>query len=99
MRYVDKDGLPIALEYWATLLDDAEYRVVGLWEHDDLRVSTVWLGIDCGLYSPIFETMVFSKAGEVISGRYRTLEEAQRGHIETVHAITGLITEVDECNK
>jgi hypothetical protein len=94
MRYFDIAGLPISLEYWAILFEDTEYRTVGRWENDEILISTVWMGLDAG-HGLIFETMVFSAEGEVIQSRYRTFEEAQRGHIETVHAVTGLITEID----
>lgn len=98
MRYFDIAGLPMSIEYWAIMMEDIEYRTVGRWEDGELLISTVWLGLDLsfGRGDPlIFETMVFGAKDEIVQRRYHTFEEARRGHIETVHAVTGLITEID----
>lgn len=100
MKFYDKQGNEILIEFWMQMLADDEYRVVGQHEAGGVLVSTVWLGLDHsfgGEVSKIFETMVFSKGmQEDVCRRYATLAEALRGHIETVHATLGLIAEIDE---
>jgi len=60
----------------------------------ELRVSTVWLGLNHA-FGPgpplIFETMVFGlDDGEELMFRYSTLEEAEAGHLRVVNRLVAL---------
>lgn len=86
-RYYRMDGTPYkdVLE-WAREFEDFEKRVVGKMDlPSGIHISTVWFGFDhrfIGDGPPlIFETMVFSAAGESVDmERYSTLDEARAGH-------------------
>lgn len=91
MMHYDKDGLPISMLSWATLMGTESYRVVkqdtaadGSW------VSTVWMGLNHSTVPgklKIFETIVFSgnDHSNILEGRrYGTLKEALQGHEELV---------------
>lgn len=80
------DGTPYkdVLE-WAREFEDFENRVVGKMDlPSGIHISTVWVGLDhqFGDGPPlIFETMVFSAAGEELDmERYSTLAKARAGH-------------------
>jgi hypothetical protein len=62
-------------------------------EIGDHTVSTVFLGIDHSFGGPVpilYETMVFRDGASVeeYERRYSTKDEAERGHAETVVALT-----------
>lgn len=87
-KHYDKYGQGLPLMKWAELLENENYRRIGLtklWWGG--RVSTVWLGLDHS-YDPegpplTFETMVFNKRGygfELDCKRYSNLAEARNGH-------------------
>lgn len=89
-RYYDKSGVPIDMDVCSRLLQDAEYRKVGLSDQNGVSISTVWLGLNHAWSGPplIFETMVFGGEFDGEQERYSTLEEAIKGHeamIEKVH--------------
>ena len=47
----------------------------------DVRVSTVFLGMDYGMDFPLlFETMIFGRENDDDPWRYSTWEEAEEGH-------------------
>lgn len=91
-RYFDRDGKPLTLLEWGTLFEDLEYKIVAQVRIRGWFVSTVWLGLDHGMwnwgtvgaepYQPmIFETMVFDPWGdEQMQDRYATEAEAKDGH-------------------
>jgi len=57
---------------------------------DDVRISTVFLGIDHAFMGgpPIlFETMIFGGEHDQYQRRYSTWEEAEQGHQETIEMI------------
>lgn len=88
----DKDGNPIPLLVWARLLEDMNYRRVGLdTVKYGFRVSTVWLGIDYGFGARklIFETMVFPPhdTRSLYCKRYGTLNEAAKGHAKIINLL------------
>jgi len=94
---VDFDGNPIKMFELVKLLQDRSYSRVGLTQiTDDIKVSTVWLGMDFnfGTAPPIYyETMVIGGKGNERVDRYTTLNAAQEGHtriVEWVKAIEGL---------
>ena len=67
--YVDRDGTPITLERWAQLIETDGYMRLAETHVGDIRVSTIWVGIDHGLEHPnAFETMTFPTriAGDTI---------------------------------
>lgn len=67
-RFYNIDGEPITMTEWAHLLDMREYAVVAYDEvGPDIKVSTVWLGLDHNFFGGppiIFETMVFTLRDE-----------------------------------
>ena len=87
----DKNGKPIKLMEWARLFEDGNYKRIALTElPNNVRVSTVWLGLDHSFDGDkllIFETMVFGGKHDGDQDRYTTLEEAQKGHKDMVKRI------------
>lgn len=91
--YFDRQGQPISMARWAYLseLPFDQYRRVALDVlAEDLRVSTVWLGINMAFppHPPaIFESMVFvDDKGEEMQ-RYSSEEEARHGHEVLVRSL------------
>ena len=79
--YYDYDGEPITQEKWIELFG-AE-RHVAHTTVDDIRISTVWLGLDHGLGrgAPlIFETLVFGGKLDGAMDRYANQHAALAGH-------------------
>lgn len=69
---------------WARWFETADRRVA-VEQHDDVKVSTVFLGIDhsFGVEKPLlFETMVFGGQYDNHQKWYSTWEEAEKGHAE-----------------
>jgi len=67
---------------WAKWFDTAD-RCVADTRRDDVRVSTVFLGLDHGFgHGPplLFETMVFVNGSSEGMARYATWDEAVEGH-------------------
>ena len=92
--YFDRQGRPITMRQWAAMHpnDEAAFerqRRVAITEWADVRVSTVWLGLNhaYGDTPPlIFETMVFApgREGDEECWRYSTEEQALAGHYRVV---------------
>lgn len=92
--WFDKQGQPIDSETANTLLGDRAYRRVALTRIRskgnpavDLRVSTVWLGVDYNFLGgpPIlFETMVFGPGSGEQQWRWCTEGQALAGHAHVV---------------
>jgi hypothetical protein len=90
-RYYDREGKPIDLWRWAELQGERDYIVV-IQENltPDVRVSTVWLGLDhrFGPGRPlIFETMVFGGPRDEEQHRYASEAEARLGHAGVLEAV------------
>jgi hypothetical protein len=71
-----------SLKEWAQTFEEADRRVASD-EVGDVRVSTVFLGLDHGFGSDVpivFETMVFGGALDQEQVRYATYDEAEAGH-------------------
>lgn len=86
-RYYDRQGNPAALEDWAAASERADRHVGDTTIGDDVRVSTVFLGLDhnWGVGPPhIFETMVFGGDLDEECVRYSTEAQALAGHDEMV---------------
>jgi hypothetical protein len=71
-------------EDWCRQLEAIDERVVALTADGDIRVSTVFLGLDHGMLDPgppiLFETLVFGGKLEGEGSRYATWDEAIEGH-------------------
>jgi hypothetical protein len=87
-KYILKDHEPVPesdLLLWAKWFEAAERRVA-FDEINGVRVSTVFLGLDHNFGhndAPIlFETMVFGGPLDQEQRRYRTWDEAEKGHQE-----------------
>jgi len=89
---LDADGRPLGIEdvlVWARWFEDHDRRVamdmVG-----DVRVSTVFLGIDhnwlLGGPPVLWETMIFGGPHDGEMWRYASREAAEAGHAATVEA-------------
>lgn len=66
-------------------------RIVGLFEHDGVKVSTVFLGIDHGGFGDgppmLFETMIFGGPDDGAQWRFATWEEAEAHHMATCRTL------------
>ena len=98
--YFDRNGQPITLRQYGELMERPAYRIVEQEYLPDLvYVSTVWLGLNHNFFNEqaplIFETMIFADLDQEIDQRqlrYSTIEEAEKGHRETVRlVVTGEI--------
>lgn len=83
-KYILKDKriVPVDLMTWATWFETAD-RHIGNDSIGDIRVSTVFLGIDqnLGVGKPLlFETMIFGGKHDDYQERYSTYKEAVAGH-------------------
>ena len=89
-----KDGKPVPStcdEYLDWIKVDAN-RVVGLYEADDVSVSTVFCGVDqtwgLGDQTPEwFETLVRGGPLSWEMDQYETIEQAREGHAEMVERV------------
>lgn len=105
LNYYDRQGNPISMEDWSELLNDDKYQRVVKDTIGDVEVSTVWLGLNHaydGNSIHIFETMIFGHDTEFCH-RYATEEEAIRGHLKCVVALSegrefGFMDELDDIN-
>jgi len=101
--YYDRQGKEIELMDWGHKCEDFDYRIVKTENIDRWHVSTVWIGLNMNLFRKgppiIFETMIFlldkdnpEKENDPLhlyQERYRTEEEAIRGHEEAMSACRG----------
>ena len=81
-----------SLREWGQFFEDTERRRVAATEIGDVRVSTVFLGLDhsFGEGPPLlFETMVFGGPLDEEMDRYSTWEEAVEGHAKMVERVRG----------
>lgn len=98
-RYILQDGRAIPcpdLISWAKWFENFDNRRIAATHVGDLRVSTVFLGLDNGFGSgpPIlWETMVFGPTGEPLhehTSQYSSHSEALKAHAELVAALQDL---------
>lgn len=94
IEHYNRSGEHISMAHWAELFEDIDYKIVKRTEFDDgdVKVSTVWLGLDHGFGSGhkqaaifdrpiIFETMIFGLDHKnEPQWRYSTEEEARAHH-------------------
>lgn len=89
---LDDDGVPVrtTVQAWAALRDDQ--KRVALTELGDVRVSTVFLGLDhdfSGKGPPIlWETMVFGGPHDGDQDRYTSHADALAGHEAMVERVS-----------
>jgi hypothetical protein len=92
MHYILVGRTPIAVDMltWAKWFGDIAKRRVASDKVDDVRVSTIFLGLDhnwSGKGDPIlFETMIFDGPLDGESWRYATYKQAEEGHAKAVAA-------------
>lgn len=72
---------------WAAWFETADRIVKQTELADDVRISTVFLGLDHGFGGPpkLFETMVFGGWDDGNQWRYGTWKEAEAGHEQAVN--------------
>ena len=90
--FYDRDGESLTLFEWADKHENDEYKIVTQTAiDDDIRVSTVWLGLDhnfaIGGEPLIFETMIFGGVNDMDMWRYSTEAEARAGHEVAVRTV------------
>jgi hypothetical protein len=91
-RYILNGHEPVEepdLLTWARWIETADRHVRDTFR-DDVRVSTVFLGLDMNVFGGppyLFETMVFVNGCAEDCDRYSTWEEAEEGHANKVAEI------------
>jgi hypothetical protein len=85
LKHYDWQGNEISLEQWAKLFGDE--RHIGDTDVGNVRISTVWLGIDYRFPPLIFETMIFGGDLNEYQERYATEQEARAGHERAVELV------------
>ena len=75
------EPVPVELEVWARWFEDTDRHVAETMQ-GDVRVSTVFLGLDHGFGGrrELFETMLFVNGADHGVERYSTWDEAEAGH-------------------
>jgi hypothetical protein len=75
--------------YWEQWFEEIENRRVAETHVGDVKISTVFLGIDHGFHRKHlwFETMVFGGDYDGYQRRYETWNEAASGHKKVVHLV------------
>lgn len=89
-QYILEGHKPVpapSLREWGTWMNDGERRRVGWDVLGDVKVSTVFLGLDhsFGEGPPLlFETMIFGGKHDEYQERYSTWEQAEAGHAKAL---------------
>jgi hypothetical protein len=95
MNYILEDKKPIPepdFLKWALWFEKADKHVADDYLPNGVRVSTVFLGLDYGLWhnhdNPLlFETMIFGGEHDCCQKRYSTWEEAEEGHKRAIELV------------
>ena len=77
------------LEDWAMQFDH-QNRIVKQDKIQDVKISTVFLGLDHSFDEGVpilFETMIFGGEHDGYQERYATWEEAEKGHEEAIQLV------------
>lgn len=91
-KYILKGKIPVAVDdlfAWGNWIEKHDRRV-NQTRIGDVRVSTVFLGLDhnFGNGKPLlFETMIFGGNRDSYQERYSTWKEAEKGHREAVKLV------------
>lgn len=92
-RYILQDREPVECEdlhEWGAWISKVENKRVLSTEIGDVRVSTVFLGLDhsFGEGAPVlFETMIFGGEHDQYQDRYCSYDEAEKGHQEAINLV------------
>lgn len=85
--YILQDGEPVPVDniiVWAEWFEDFDRRRIALDEDGDVRVSTVFIGIDTnfmfGGSRLLYETMIFGGPCDHARWKWATRDVALRGH-------------------
>jgi hypothetical protein len=96
-KYILENKKPVPcddLMTWAKWIENPENKIVKQTMVGDVKVSTVFLGLDHnfgGGGKPIlFESMIFGGPHDQDQHRYHTWDEAERGHEELVAKVKGI---------
>lgn len=95
LLYILENQVPVPTDNlleWGQWMEDPNNKQVALTEIDELKVSTVFLGVDARFTEGqpvLFETMVFNRDQpiEEYGSRYYSWEEAKVGHDAIVESI------------
>lgn len=99
VRYYAPDGSPLTTLQWAEMFEDRSdlphwvSYVRGGFPHQEIYVSTVWLGLDHSFgWGPplVWETMAWPEddpGNDMVCLRYPDYDHAWRGHLATVGAL------------
>lgn len=80
---------------WGEWMEQAN-RIVKQTAIQDVYISTVFLGLDHGIYEDkpiLFETMIFGGEHDIKLWRYSTWEEAEAGHQRACELVCGIETD------
>lgn len=89
-KYILVNGKPemcSSLFKWAQWFEKAEGRIVAQDTVGDVRISTVFLGLDHSFGSGpplLWETMIFGGEHDQYQERYSTLDDAMTGHAKAL---------------
>lgn len=92
-HYIERDGIPkmaTSLLVWALWTENADRQIAETFVRD-VRVSTVFLGLDVnyGHGTPVvYETMIFGGKHDQYQERYSTRAEAMEGHRDALAMVT-----------
>lgn len=92
-KYILNGKTPVIendLMRWAHWFEKADRTVKVTRLPGDVKVSTVFLGMDHGFLNDkpmLFETMIFGGEHDEYQERYATWEEAENGHDEAVQLV------------
>lgn len=96
-RYIlDDEGRPVKspnLMSWAKWIERGENRVLAQTRHENVKVSTIFLGLDHSLSNStpvLWETMIFGGEHDAEQARYTTREDALEGHKRSCVTVWGM---------
>jgi len=85
---------------WAVWFKTADRHVAEDYLVRDVRVSTVFLGLDHRFYGDgpplLFETMIFGGPHDGYQRRYATWDDAERGHTDACELVAGFVSIDDD---
>lgn len=85
--FYDKEGNKIDMLTHSRLINDRDYSIIKQEQVGEYWISTIWLGVDTGLFGSIpltFETMIFGKKETEGAFRYSTEQVARDQHQKIV---------------
>ena len=89
MNYILKDKIPVVepdLNKWGSWMAQRDKRRIDKTMIGDIKISTVFLGIDHGYDGRVelFETMIFGGNHDQYCDRYATWTQSKKGHKRAV---------------